>query len=128
MTEHESPESNSSEVVSEPAAFERRNIMAKLVAAAALAAAGLVSGEANADPKVVSKVVGPDALKLDKTDKWLESSKVFKESAIKFHKHSTGFRVEIQANPELGAALRSMGLVPNVEGGSVKLAIEFTNT
>ena len=29
---------------------------------------------------------------------------------------------------ELAATLRSMGLVPNAEGGAVKLSIEFSNT
>ena len=94
--------------------------MAKLVAAAAVAASGLVSGTAHAD-----KVTGANQ---GKFDKWTESFKVYKNSTLKYMKQSTGFRVEIQANAELSATLRSMGLVPNADSGSVKLSIEFSNS
>lgn len=61
-------------------------------------------------------------------NKWNESFKFYKDSALKFIKLRTGFRVEIQATPELTTTLRSMGLVPNADGGAVKLSIEFSNS
>ena len=127
MTDTESTESNQAQESNEVDTFDRRDIMTKLVAAAALAATGLVSGEAGADTKAV-KLSGPVTDKTEKVDKWNESYKIFKDSALKFYKMRTGFRVEIQATPELGATLRSMGLVPNAEGGTVKLSIEFSNS
>jgi hypothetical protein len=107
----------------------RREIMTKLVAVAALAATGLVSGEANAEVKAASALKLDKVDKVDKVDKWNESYKVFKDSAIKFVKLRTGFRVEIHATPELGTTLRSMGLVPAAgDASAVKLSIEFSNS
>ena len=108
--------------------IDRRAIMTKLVAAAALAATGLVSGEAGADARTASK---PPVATIDKekVDKWNESYKYYKESTVKLMKLRTGFRVEIQATPELGATLRSMGLVSAAsDTGTVKLSIEFSSS
>ncbi len=124
MTESQDNQSTLPESDAEESAVERRDLLTKLVAAAAFAATGLAAGGAGAEPAKAAAA----AVKLDKTDKWLESSKIYKDSAFKFHKMQTGFRVEIQAPAELATTLRSMGLVPNAEGGAVKLSIEFTNT
>src|SRR5262245_12589863 len=125
MSKPEIPESVQAEPIQEVDAFDRRGMMSKLVAAAALAATGIVNGEASTQAQS-PRLAGEN--RAQKVEKWNESYKIFKDSAIRLLKMQTGFRVEILATPELGATLRSMGLVPNTEGGPVKVSIEFSNT